>query len=78
MLKDVRSFLEVCHQLGAEAFAVGVEAELSIGVTVGDSVQFIASLDFSSADLRELGALGIALSISTYPTSDEVNDPANR
>jgi len=77
MLKEVRGFLATCQKIGPNLFGDGVAAELSIGVTVGDSIQFIASVDFSSTELREIGTLGIALSVTAYPTSDEVNDPAN-
>ncbi len=77
MLREVRHFLAKCQKVGPDLFADGIEAELSIGVTVGDSIQYIASVDFSSTELREIATLGIALSVTAYPTSDEVNDPAN-
>jgi len=78
MLNAIREFLATCQSIGHNVFGGGVQAELAIGMTVGDSIQFIASVDFSSSELRELGMLGIALSITAYPTSDEVNDPQNK
>ncbi len=78
MLNAIREFLATCQSIGPNVFGGGVQAELAIGMTVGDSIQFIASVDFSSSELRELGMLGIALSITAYPTSDEVNDPQNK
>ena len=76
MLKAIRSFLAKCQKIDPKPFGDDVEAELSIGFTVGDSIQFVASVDFSPSELRDLATLGIALSINAYPTSDEVNDPA--
>jgi hypothetical protein len=78
MLKEIRGFLATCQRIGPNLFGDGVEAELAIGLSVGDSIQFIASVEFSSSELRELATLGIALSIAAYPTSDEVNDPVNK
>jgi hypothetical protein len=77
MIRDVRVFLATCQKLSPQVFTNAVEAELSLGVTVGDAVQYIASIDFSSTELLEIATLGIALSITAYPTSDEANDPAN-
>jgi hypothetical protein len=77
MLKQIRAFLAMCQKAGPTQFTNGVEAELSIGVTVGDSIQYIASVDFSSTELLEIATLGLALSITAYPTSDEANNPAN-
>jgi hypothetical protein len=77
MLRDVRAFLAACQKLGPQVFTNAIEAELSLGVTVGDSVQYIVSIDFSSTELLEIATLGIALSITAYPTSDEANDPTS-
>jgi hypothetical protein len=48
-----------------------VDAELAVGISVGDSVQYVVSVDFLPADIRDLAAAGIALSVAAYPTSDE-------
>ena len=77
MLGKVREFLAACHAQGPKLFANGVEAELSIGITVGDSIQYVASVDLSSSEIRELAALGLSLNFTAYPTSDDVNDPSD-
>ncbi len=48
--------------------------ELSVGITVGDSLQFVASLEFTPTDLSLLAEMGIHLVICAYPTSDEANE----
>jgi hypothetical protein len=73
MLRAVRNFLERCDALDVSFISEGLSAELAIGVTVGDSEQFVAFVELSSAELASLGALGIALSFAAYPTSDEAN-----
>jgi hypothetical protein len=47
MLEEIRSFLAKCQKRNPKPFGNDVEAELSIGFTVGDSIQFVASVDFS-------------------------------
>jgi hypothetical protein len=77
LLGQVRTFLAECLKHGPTLFGNGVDAELSIGIAVGDSVQYVASVDLSPIEIRELATLGIALNFTAYPTSDEANDPAN-
>lgn len=48
-----------------------LSTELSVGITVGESTQFAACLEFNSADLELLTELGINLAIWAYPASDE-------
>jgi len=55
----------------------GLTAELSVGVTVGDSAQFVASIDLTSDDLSMMGTLGLSLNVSAYPTSGELNAASN-
>jgi len=73
LVSELRKFLAQCRDRKLD-FRKGLTAELSIGFTVGDSQQFVASVDFSPADLSALGACGIALSVAAYPTSDEANE----
>jgi hypothetical protein len=77
MLAKVREFLAACQAHRPKLFANGVEAELSIGITVGDSIQYVASVDLSSSEIRELATLGLSLNFTAYPTSDEVNDSSD-
>jgi hypothetical protein len=73
LVSEVRQFLTQCKARKID-FRNGLTAELSIGFTVGGSRQFVASVDFSPADLASLAACGIALSVTAYPTSDEANE----
>jgi hypothetical protein len=76
MLGQVRAFLAECRGHDSTLFASGIDAELSIGISVGDSGQFVASVDLSSAEIRDLAALGLSLKFAAYPRSDE--DPATQ
>lgn len=77
LVEAVRMFLAECKNRRIEFSNPNLTAELSIGITVGDSVQFVASVDFTTYDLEALAALGIALSVTAYPTSDEANENEN-
>ena len=74
MTAAISEFVTKCRARNLVFSDLGLSAELSVGVTVGDSEQFIACLDFSPDDLGSLGALGVGLSIAAYPTSDEANE----
>lgn len=76
---DVRRYLSHWHAKGLCLVRLGLNGELSIGITVGDSAQFTAHLEFSANDMLILGSIGIALSIAAYPTSDDANElPSTR
>jgi len=77
LVNAVREFLTECGKRGVTFSTTHLTTELSIGIAVGDSTQFIASVDFSPSDLKALATLGIALSVTAYPTSDEANDHDN-
>jgi hypothetical protein len=71
MMKEVRAFIQGCLKHGPGLFMNAVDAELAVGISVGDSVQYVASVDLSPADIRDLAAAGLAFSVAAYPTSDE-------
>jgi hypothetical protein len=71
MLASVREFVALCTAKGVSFSRDGLSAEVSIGMTVGDSIQFVASLDLSPSDLLLWGGLGVAISVAAYPASDE-------
>ena len=71
LISQLRQFVARCKKLDV-SFS-GVRAELSVGVTVGDSKQFVAHLALSNADLAMLAERGLTFSVSAYPTSDEAN-----
>lgn len=74
VVNTIRAFAAKCKERSVVLASSDLSAELSIGVTVGDSEQFIANLAFSASDLLSLGAIGIELSIAAYPTSDKANE----
>ena len=74
LVEAIRKFLTECKSRGVEFSKQDLTTELSIGIAVGDSVQFVASIDFSPNDLKILAAFGIALSVTAYPTSYEANE----
>ncbi len=73
MIVAIRNFSAMCKEQGVSFVRPSLSAELSVGVTVGDSDQFVASVALSASDILLLGTLGIALSVTAYPTSDEAN-----
>lgn len=77
LVRCILEFLKRCKAKGAIFSAHNLVAELSVGFTVGDSKQFVASVEFSSAELLMFAECGIAISITAYPTSDEVNAEQN-
>jgi hypothetical protein len=73
LISLIRSFLEQCKEKDIVFSRLNLTAELDIGFTVGDSIQFVASVDFSPSELLMCAECGIALCITAYPTSDEAN-----
>ena len=69
--------MNTCDERNVCFSELGLVAELALGLTVGGASQFIASVTLSGSDLTELGGLGLSLSVSAYPTSDEVNCVSN-
>jgi hypothetical protein len=73
MVVAIREFISDCKARNINFLGSDLSAEVAIGVTVGDTKQFVACVDLSAADLLSLSALGVELSFSAYPTSDEAN-----
>ncbi len=74
MTREVRRFIEECKARHLSFSRPGISAEITVGVTVGDSTQYVAFVDLTASDLGAMGALGLNLSVTAYPTSDEAND----
>jgi hypothetical protein len=72
LVRSIQRFIANCKERGV-SFNTAASAELSIGFTVGDSEQFVGTVEFSASELRAISDCGISLSITAYPTSDEVN-----
>jgi hypothetical protein len=71
LMLDVGRFLDT-HAANVAGFTSrGLRAVLDVGVSVGDSRQFTASLHFTTEVLRALSELQVTLHVAAYPTSDE-------
>jgi hypothetical protein len=73
MFTSIREFLARCKKQGLQFSGTDLKAKLSIGFDVGDSVRYVGVLNFPPSDLLLLAQLGLTLSVSAYPTSDEAN-----
>ena len=67
----VMSMLELNRELFQTVAAIGLKAELSIGVTVGEEASFAPSLDLPLKLIAALHSANVAMEINAYPTSDE-------
>ena len=71
MIEELSDFLRYIDNKHLNFKQLELNARLSIGVTVGDQQQFIATFDFPNYLLELVSKLGLHLSISAYPTTDE-------
>lgn len=70
-LPMVRSMLQGNLALFQAAAAMGLKAELSIGVTIGEKASFAPSIDLPLELIAELHFARVALEINAYPTTDD-------
>lgn len=70
-------FANQCKSKNINLSSLNISTELDIGIGVGYSEQFVASFSFSPSELQLLSSIGIELSITAYPTSDEPSDSEN-
>lgn len=68
----IRIFLACCKDANVVFSSLELIAELDIGFTVGGSEQFVGSVTLSPSELLLCGECGISLSVTAYPTSDDV------
>jgi hypothetical protein len=71
LVAEIRGFLIKCLTLDAVLHSSELSAQLDVGISVGGSAQFSASVVFPAEDLGLCSKLGVVLSISAYPCSDE-------
>ena len=71
LVEEIREFLNSCLAKRILFSSSELSSQLDIGVSVGGSEQFTASVVFSPEDLESFSKLGLELSISAYPTSDD-------
>ncbi len=72
LMVKLREFLATCKTSGAILASPELSTQLDVGLSVGGSRQFSASLILSPSDLGLFAELGMELSVSAYPVSDEV------
>ena len=73
LTRAIRTFLKQCKEREVSFAKSGVSAELSLGFAVGDSQQFVASVQLSPSDLSLFAEHGLMLNLTAYPTSDDAN-----
>jgi len=73
LISLVRSFLKKCKEKDVVLSRLNLKAELDVGIFVGSSEQYVASVLFTPADLLLCAECGINLRVTGYPTSDEAN-----
>jgi hypothetical protein len=74
LIDALRDFLAECSSRGIVLGERGLEAQVSVGVTVGEAKQYVACIDLPRALLAALAACGVSLAFSAYPTSDGANE----
>jgi hypothetical protein len=71
LVEEIREFLNSYLAKSILFSSSELSSQLDIGVSVGGSEQFTASVVFSPEDLESFSKLGLELSTSAYPTSDD-------
>jgi hypothetical protein len=74
LVADIREFVGNRRSELAEIAGLNTTLELDIGIAVGSSDQYTATLPFEASDLKLLADSGIRLVFSAYPTSDEADN----
>ena len=71
LLEKIREFLLKCKNRKMSFSASDISAQLDIGIGVGSSEQFTASITFTPTELMYFTDIGLELCISVYPESDD-------
>jgi len=71
LVVEIQAFLNKCLKRREVFSSSELSAQLDIGITVGESGQYFASVVFPPEVLNLLAELGIELSVSAYPGSDD-------
>lgn len=77
LTEAIIDFANQCKSKNINLSSSNISTELDIGIGVGYSAQFVASVSFSPTELQLISSIGITLSITAYPTSDEASDIEN-
>jgi len=73
LLPEIRAFLEDYERVLEGKDRTRLSGELGVGITVGNSDQYIGSILFGASDMLKLGQLNLTLSVSAYPPSGQVH-----
>ena len=68
LVRQLDAFLTKCKAL--DVSFVTVRAQLSVGISAGNSDHFVGYFELPPAHLATLAQLGLSLSVSAYPTAD--------
>ena len=71
LVKQVRGWVEDNMSALLALGGLGGVAVIDVGLTVGTSDQFTASVTLTPADLALLAKAGVELSVSAYPATEE-------
>jgi hypothetical protein len=71
MMPAIRRFLGECRSAGLIFASEELTTEIDIGVTVGTSEQFTASVFLTTDDLKLCAEMGLPIRLSAYPASDD-------
>lgn len=71
LIAEIRNFLKRCRTHNIILSSNALTTQLDIGILVGHPRQSTASVVFSVEDLRLFSELGLEISISVYPGSDD-------
>lgn len=74
LVAKVRYWLNAHGRAMAALRDAGATAELDVGMSVGSTKQFAASMSLELSDLALLAKLGLADRVSAYPDDDDGDD----
>jgi hypothetical protein len=69
MVSAIQHFIELCRERAVTFAHPELVAELSVGITVGEAEQFVASVDLPATTVGLLAGLGLAPSVTAYPSA---------
>lgn len=71
LLNYIREFMVKCKTNNTTFSDSDISAQLDIGIGVGSSEQYSASVTFTPTELQYFIDLGLELCVSSYPISDD-------
>jgi hypothetical protein len=71
LLSLIREFIEKYQKFLDSNIGSSLDGEISVGISCGESGQFIGSVVLGAEDLLRIGKANLSLSVSAYPTSED-------